>query len=185
MRSRLIQPPYMSMVDNVTVHVFGPECLGNDRFVLDRGIGSAVWTANLLIFIPLILNESLLVAQFFWHNGTAVNGSTDVGIYDEAGTTRIRSSGPTTNAGTSVLQVVDIADFYLPAGKRLWLALGCDSGTQTFFRADVTGNANSLDYWGVKQQAAGWSTGLPSSVTLNTPTVANVPNFGFTGKAVI
>lgn len=182
-RDRLIQPPYTSLVDNINVHPFGPECLGKDILAVDSGLTSLTYIANLLVFVPMILSEPLLVAQFFWHNGASVAGNTDVGIYNEAGTTKLGSSGSTANSGTSVLQAVNVTDFYLPAHKRLWLAIGCDSGTQTFFAANLI--VNLADYVGFKQQASGWSSGLPSSISLDTPTQAVLPNFGFTGRAVI
>lgn len=175
--------PYGSLVNNATINPYGSECLGIEIQGLNNGITTGAWTANLLIFIPLILQEPLLVAQFFWHNGTTVAGNTDVGIYNESGGTKLGSSGSTANAGTSVLQVVNVTDFYVPANVRLWLALGCDSSTQQFFRSIAP--IADQDYIGIKQQVSGWSSGLPASVTPATPTEAVLPTFGFTGKAVV
>jgi hypothetical protein len=176
-------PPYLNLMDNISVHPFSPECLGRDWLAISVGLGSAVWTANLLIFIPLLLAQPTLVAQFWWMNGAAVNGNTDVGVYTEDGQTKLGGTGSTLNSGTSQIQVVDVADFRLAADTRYWLALGSDSGTQAYSRNNLI--VGGLDYIGVKQQAAGWSSGLPTTVTPAAPTVAILPNFGFTGKATI
>lgn len=179
-----LSPPFMSLVDNITVHPFGPECLGQEIAAINNvTLGSAAWTANLLIFIPLMIAEPLTVSQFWWMNGATVNGNTDVGIYSEDGQTKFGSSGSTVNSGTSQIQVVNVGDFVLPANSRLWLALGSDSATQTYSRINPI--VGALDLIGVKQQAAGWSSGLPGTITIATPTVAIIPNFGFTGKGTI
>lgn len=183
MRSRTIQPPYCFLANNTTIHPYDEACVGPEIIGLDNGIATGVWTANLLAFIPLILREPLLVAQFFWHNGIAVDGNTDVGIYNESGGAKLGSSGSTLNAGTSALQIVDVTNFYIPANVRLWLALGCDSSVQQFFRSVAP--VVDQDYIGIKQQASGWSSGLPTSATLAIPTIAVLPTFGFTGKSVV
>lgn len=178
-----LSPPVSELRDNVTVHVFGPECLGKDFHGIDSGLASTAWTANLLVFVPLVLAEPLLVARMFWRNGGTVNGNTDVGIYNETGTTKLVSTGSVANSGTNVIQSVDVTDTFLPANSRLWLALGSDSATQTYLLANPV--VSALDYIGVLQQAAGWSSGLPTSLAFAVPTVAVLPLFGFTGSSVI
>ncbi len=178
-----ISPPVTSLVNNVTINTLSPECIGPEMMGLDDGLASAVWTANRLIFLPLVTVQPVLVAQFFWINGSAVSGNTDVGIYDFAGTTKLGSSGSIANSGTTTLQTVDVADFTLPAHARFWLALGCDNATQAYWRANLV--AQGLSLIGVKEQLSGWSSGLPSSIALGTPTVAVLPMFGFTGRSVI
>lgn len=142
---------------------------------------TANWTANLAIYIPLITTEQMIVSQLYWHNGTTLAGNTDVGIYTEDGVTKLGSTGSTVNSGSNVLQVVDVTDFTLAPHRRYWLALSCDNTSQ-FFRSAVA--VNFLDLIGVKQQTSAWSSGLPASATLNTPTVAYLPFFGFTGATI-
>lgn len=167
--------------NNISVNCYGPECLGGNA-VIDRDVASAVWTANLLIFIPLLLVEPLLVAQFYWVNGATAQDNTDVGIYSFDGATKFGSTGSTLNVGTNTLQTVNVTDFWIPANVRMWLALGCDSSTHTFYLANPV--VAALDIAGVTQQASGWSSGLPSSITPAIPTVAKMPEFGFTGRSV-
>lgn len=180
----LLSPPFNSLFDHVCIHPASPQCLGRELAAAQSaGAASATFTANLLVCLPLLTAEALVVSQFFWHNGSAVDGNTDVGIYTLDGATKLVSTGATLNAGTSQIQTVNVADFILSPNTRYWLVLGCDSSTQTFRRwATVT---TGLDLFGVKQQAAGWSSGLPTGLTLGIPSVAHTPVFGFTSKAVI
>lgn len=176
-------PPVLSLVNNRTIYPLCRECIGSEILGIDDALASGTWTANLLCFVPLILVEPLLVAEFFWHNGATVSGETDVGVYSFDGQTRLGRSGPVANSGTSQIQVAPVTDFLLPANRRLWLALGCDNATQTFNRANLA--ASGLDFIGVTQQGSGWSSGLPSTITPATPTVASVPMFGFHGSLAI
>lgn len=180
-RTRHIPQPLTGW-NNVSVHLFGPECLSRNSIV-DNGLASAAWTANLLIFIPLLLVEPLLVSQFFWVNGATAQDNTDVGIYSFDGQTKFGSTGSTLNSGTSTLQVADVADFRLPSNVRLWMALGSDSSTHTYFLGNPV--VAALDIVGVAQQASGWSSGLPATITPAIPTVAKMPLFGFSGRSTV
>lgn len=176
-------PSLINPFNNVTVNVTSEDCLGGDIEGIDTGFASSVWTANLLVFVPLITCGPVLVNRFFWMNGAAVDSNTDVGIYDLDGTVKLGSTGSTVNSGTNTLQIVDVADFYLPPGRHLWLALGSDSSVQTYFNTNLV--VAGLDFVCVKQQAAGWSSGLPSSITPAIPTAAKMPLFGFSGSSVV
>ncbi len=181
MKSQTIQPPFTRFTSPNTITSYSPECLGGDIAGQTSLItGTVNWSANLLCFVPLILKEPFLLSQFFWSQGGAANGSADVGIYNEAGTTKIISTGSQTCVGTNVIQVFNVTDTWLPANKRMWLAIGND-GTNRFLINGVSGlAAQGLTYIGVKQQASGWSSGLPSSITFNNPTQVLVPVWGFT-----
>lgn len=168
---------------SLTINTLSPECLGMEFLAEFQGWASAVWTTNLLVFVPLILPVPAIVNRFFWANGATVSGSTDVGVYNEDGTSKLGSTGSTLNSGTSAIQSVDVTDFYLPANRRMWLALGCDNATQTFWRSNLA--LVGMEFIGIKTQASGWSSGLPASITLATPSVAKTPLFGFTGNSVI
>lgn len=182
MRSRNISPPYMAMVNNRSVHILSQECVRDELTAIDTSLTALAWTANLLVFVPLIVDEPLTVSQFFWENGTAVDGNTDVGIYSFDGQTKLGSTGATLNAGTSQIQVVNVTDFTLPPNVRLWLALGSESGTQTYFAANLV--TVGLDFIGVTQQASGWSSGLPTTITPAAASQAKLPLFGFTGGVI-
>ncbi len=177
-----IQPPFAATSDVATITSFSAECVGDDILPLASvfAIGTN-WTANELKFIPLILREPFLLSQFFWFNGNVTNGNVDVGIYTEDGATRIISTGSTAASGASQIQSVDVTNTWLPANKRLWLAIGGD-GTNRFVLSSLP--AIALSYLGIKEQLSGWSSGLPSTITPATPTLIGLPLFGFTSGVV-
>lgn len=184
MRSRIIQPPYVGLADTPTITSYGAECVGDDVMAIttvDLSI-TLSYTANLLVFVPLILREPFRLSQFFWFNGTVVTGNVDVGVYSGDGTQKLVSTGSTAASGTSAIQVVDVTDYVLPANTRLWLAIGADGATR--FVAMGPNATLELAFIGVKQQTAGWSSGLPSTITLSAPTLSVLPFFGFT-KGVV
>lgn len=165
---------------SATMWMGSNDALGLEILDIKNTWASAVYTANLGVYVPFVLSAPATVAKVWWYNGTVVSGSTDVGVYDVAGTTKIIASGAQTNSGTSVLQIIDVTDTALGIG-RYWLALTCDNATQTFFR--MNSGVQYLDAIGVKQQASAYSSGLPSSISLSTPTVGYVPEFGFATRA--
>ena len=169
--------------DSVLVHPWAHAALGVDLQAMGQGtFGSQTWTANLAVYIPFTLARPKTIAKFFWANGGTLGGNTDVGVYS-FGLTKLSSSGPTANSGVSDLQVVDVTDLVIGPG-RYWLALTCDSGTQIFGSCDSV-NVSAQDCLGIKQEAAGYSSGLKASPTLSAPTVQSVPMFGFTPRSVI
>ncbi len=168
-----------NLFSNTTGLVVGFECVGPEYMTMASGWGSGTFTANLAVYVPLIAVERILISQLFWTNGGTVNGNTDVGIYSFDGTTKLGSTGSTLNAGTNAQQVVNVTDFSIGPNQRYWLALSSDSGTQTYFRNAII--VAGLDLLGIKQQTSAWSSGLPSSATFATPSVAYLPLFGYKG----
>lgn len=183
--STLLTAP-LARIDTQSFNSLGFEGAGANLYTLNSpSFGSAVWTANRLVMIPLVVPRQTLVSQFYWVNGATVDGAghVDIGIYSTDGQIKFGSAGSTTPSGTNALQAVDITNFYIPGNTWLWLTLGSDSATQTFFRTVPT--ALLQEFTGIKEQLSGWSSGLPATVTLAVPTVAVVPLFGFTGASVI
>lgn len=184
MRSRIVSPNFAGLSDLATIHTLSPECLSGDLPPFATLVSYTTnFAANLLVFIPLILNEPFVLSQFFWFNGTAVNGNTDVGIYTEDGLTKLISTGSTANSGTSAIQVVNVTDTTLPVNKRLWMAIGSDSATQRFLTYPLNA-VGVLNFIGVRQQASGWSSGLPATISLDVPTANTCPLFGFTSGVI-
>ena len=181
-RNRLTAPPYMSPLNQIAISVAHAECLGRDLNAVSSVTSSAAWTANLCMYIPLLTTSPILVSRFYWVNGATVNGNTDVGIYSFDGATKIISTGATANAGTNAVQTVDVTDTTLAANASYWLALGSDSGTQTYFLDTPT--TLMLEFIGARQQASGYSSGLPSTISLDVPSVAVLPMFGLLGASV-
>lgn len=92
---------------------------------------AAAWNAaNDIFYIPIRLAEPFTVRAVGLHNGTAVSGNIDVGIYSENGT-KMWSSGSTAQSGTSAVQLFTPTAFTLPAG-RYFMAVTADNTTAQF-----------------------------------------------------
>lgn len=174
-------PATRRLVPPFTVTPFSECSVFPDLLSMDTGFASiAVATANLATYVPFSLDQPATVAQFFWGNGGAVAGATDVAVYDETAANKLATTGSTANATISVLQAVDITDVILPPG-RYWLALACDNTGQSYLASNPA--VQYLDLLGVKQQGTAFT--LPATPTFATPTVGNIPIFGFTTRTVV
>jgi hypothetical protein len=149
-----VSPSRAGLFTRRTIYVGSPEMMGIEMLGYG-GVSTASVApgANGVIHLPLILATPFVLSQFFWMNGSVINGNSDIGIYSEDGQVLLASTGATLNAGT--MQVVDVADVILPANRRLWLTLGTDSATHQYNR--LTLSAPAADYIGIKGNAAGIS----------------------------
>lgn len=146
---------------------------------------SMTWTANRAVYIPFSLSRPRRVAQIFWVNAATVAGNTDVGVYDEAGTSKLVSTGSTANSGASAIQIVNVTDYILSPGARYWLAIASDSGTHTYYgEVNAVTIARTTDALGCKSQTSAWSSGLPASATFAAGH-EQLPLFGFASLATI
>lgn len=143
---------------------------------------SALWpTANLAYFYPFTLKYPYVVKKVWWGNGTAVNGTTDVGIYSVGGTL-LTSSGATTQAGTSVIQSVTLGTPYLLTPGSYYMAMSASTGTTCqYFRFAPT--VLQMQYWGGAQMASAHA--LPTTATFSTIVATYMPLFGIANAAVI
>ena len=134
---------------------------------------SAIWpTANLALFIPLYLPESITTTKLFWGNGDVVSGNVDMGIYQTSGT-RLASTGSTAQAGTSGPQSVALATT-LPTGT-YYLALAMNNITGRMTRSTGV-NVGLARAAGMMEQASAFP--LPAAATFATLTTNYVPSLG-------
>ncbi len=144
---------------------------------------SAVWpTALLAIFVPLYVQAPITAQQIWWDNGATITGSTSIecAVYNEAGTTKLITSGVVTHAGVSIPQAVTITGgYYLPRG-RYWIGLVCANGTSTFLRfTNAAAVTNLQKLVGTSEQAMG-AAALPATITFGTAAQAYIPVMGLT-----
>ncbi len=141
--------------------------------------GGAAWpSANRALYIPVYLDSDGVVTKFWTFNGATASGNLDIGLYDAAGN-RIASTGSVAQAGTSQCQVVDVTDFYVPAGW-YYLARAHSNNTGTAWR-----NAPGIGVMrlsGIVQQATAFA--LPSSITPAALTSNYWPLYGLTYRTV-
>jgi len=123
---------------------------------------SAVYpTADLAIYIPVVVAEPVVIRKLATANGTAVSGNLDVGVYDARGT-RLVSAGTTAQSGTTTEQVIDVTDATIGPGL-FYLAVTLDNTTGTFFRGGpVAPLAASI---GILSEQLGTGAALPSTAT--------------------
>lgn len=128
--------------------------------------------ANRAYFVPFSINQTMVITQLFASNGTTASNSIDLGIYDDNGV-RLVSTGSTLQAGTSTLQVINITDTTIGAG-RYYMAMAMNG---------TTGTNKSFSTTAVQNQAMGTflmatAFPLPATVTFAQNTTAFVPNMG-------
>lgn len=163
----------------------GPFGDATRRAVNTAGYASTAWgTANTLgLFFPVMCETPFTIVKFWTHNGATANGNVDVGLYSDS-FTRLLSTTPTAQSGTSVLQDLDVTDTTFPAG-RYYIALALTSATGTIVGGAAT-TKEAVQAAGAFQVNTLTSGTLPSSVTPAVfATLLLVPNFGFSQRTLV
>lgn len=142
---------------------------------------SAAWpSANLAIFVPVIVNWPTTVYAFGVFNGATASGNWDCGLYDALGN-QLGHTGSTVQSGLSTAQVVSVTNFTIGAGL-YYIAMSMDNITGTVFRT-VFGATNA-QATGIQQMAA--ALPLPATATFANPTTTTVPVcWAVTGASVL
>lgn len=151
------------------------ECVGIEVGALSGGTGpaSAVWPAsNDAIFVPMYLNQAVLIQRLYVINGATASGNIDMGIYTEDGA-RITSIGSTAQSGTNVAQFFNITDLILGPG-RYYLACAKDDTTGTVFRMNIS--ILAMQKMGFAKMATAFA--LPATATFAAVTASYIPIVG-------
>lgn len=182
----LYHPPMLARPDQITITPWSYQSLGVPLYAMNSGALStaAAWpAANLVIFVPFGVVDSMTVVSMFYGIGAAA-GNVDAGIYDESQKLLV-SIGTTVAAGATTLQTLNITDTTLARG-RYYMALVADTVTTlTIYRtAPAIGIAQSL---GLLEQA---SVTLPLSTNASPAVFAKytrafVPLVGIQGYRTI
>ena len=167
-----------SLISSATAESLGARLQATSS--ADLGL-SATYTANRAYFVPFTLQAAITVAQLWIINAATVAGNVDVGIYNEAGTRQV-SAGSTAQSGTTAMQVFDVANTALPAG-RYYFAFAASDATAT-----VMGVSDAAIWyarsWGMLYQDAAFA--LPATATFAAPTTnTRVPLVGLTTLTTI
>lgn len=156
-----------------SISVVSRQSIGEQLAIGGLGSGSLAWpAANDAIFVPFNLSFPILAKRMAVANGAAVGGNSDAGIYTLDGRL-IVSSGAILQAGTSVVQFLDIADTYLGPG-RYYMALSNSGTTGRYIRWSY--NVGYEQLAGMLKAAS--ANPLPASATLATVTATYIPLFG-------
>ena len=168
----------------VMVSALSRSSIGGELAVVGSSPADLTWpSANLAVYIPFTLAESITAYKMWVFNGAAVSGNLDIGIYNEAGT-KLIATGSTAQSGTTAIQTVDVADTALGPGT-FYLALVLDNGTgkvrQQLFSTSPTIYPTVC---GIAQESSAFP--LPASFTLATNTTfGGGPVFGFSRRTLV
>jgi hypothetical protein len=110
--------------DGIIIHTLSRQAIGDLKQAHNSAalVSFTYPAASRVLAYPFEIANPYLVYKLFWLNGTtATTDSADVGIYNEAGTSRLVSAGSTAIATANAVQEVDVADTLLVPG-RYWMA---------------------------------------------------------------
>jgi hypothetical protein len=120
-------------------------------------------TANLAIYVPVMVRQNATVKQLWYANNTTATGNFDIGLYDAAGAALLRK-GSTAKSTTGAEIVWDCTDTVISSGL-YYLALANDTNTDTFF--GITPAAPYLAAIGLYTEASAFA--LPATATFAIP----------------
>lgn len=159
----------------------GPECFGAfaGALVNDPSTTNTTLTSRLVYLTPFVLPYGVVVTKIGWVNSSTVNGTLDVGIYDNNLDLIVSSGSVTQGAGstTSTYQAGDITDTGLPPGL-YYAALIVSNGSTGVYQVWGLGGSLNLaggrDILGCLSYAHSADT-LPSSITPSAAVNSNYP----------
>lgn len=138
-------------------------------------------TADMAIYVPIRVQQNVLLRKAWIAQGGTGTNNFDIGIY-YPNKTRITHTTATAKVASAVIKVVDITDVFIYAGL-YYLAFVSTSNTDTFSNAAET--APNPASWGVFTQTGVTSAALPDPAVWTVDnTLAYVPAFGFTASSV-
>lgn len=147
------------------------------RSMTVSAVASAAWPlANLAIYVPLYINETVTLYEVGFGTGATAGGNWDIGIYDSAGT-RLQSTG--TQARTaSAWNVNNWTDLTLQPGW--YYAAMAANGTNNY--SGIVPAAGICESIGICEQQTAFV--LPATATLTRTTRAFIPSITFALRSV-
>lgn len=158
--------------NRIAIGTTSPESVGIDSIhvgTASQAAGQAWPAVNRAIYIPFVVYSEIIATKMNVVVGTA-SGSIDIAIYT-ADQSRLVSSGPTSVAGSSAIQTLDITDTTLGPGV-YYMAMLCTNTNATF--TACTPGAPVTGAFGVLSQAVGAAT-LPNPATFAAAVNTYVP----------
>lgn len=138
---------------------------------------SAAWPlANVAIYVPFWVNETLTVYEAGVGTGATAGGNFDIGIYNAAGT-RLVSSGSTARTA-SAWNVAGLTDTELQPGQ-YYAAMSAD-GTNNY--SGFAAAAGLCEALGLCEQTTAFA--LPATATMSRTTRALIPSITFSVRSV-
>lgn len=168
-------------VESRTYRHFSISTLGHEStslaFASATNVVSTAWPlANLAIYMPIYINETVILYEVGFGTGLTSGGNWDVGIYDTAGT-RLQSTGTTVRTA-SAWNVSNWTDLTLQPGW-YYAAMSAD-GTNNY--SGVAPAAGLCEAMGICEQTTAFV--LPATATLARTTRAFIPQVSFACRSV-
>jgi len=120
----------------------------------------------------------------WWANGATVSGNVEAGVYLDGGHkpgAKLITTGSVAQATINVVQFGEITDTVLTPNL-YWLYISCSTTSATFFRSQVSGNAN--DELLRLQQASIGPGSAPATATPVESGSLNLYLFGFSTTTI-
>ena len=175
--------------------VLSPCSIGNELTALmaagtssDLTSPGAPGVANVAIYVPVNVSETITIVKCWWVNGGTVSGNIDLGLYPETGGAKLVTLGSTAMSGANAVQEGNIADTVVPPGRYL-MAMAWSSATATFDGPSINSLTASrfMQTIGVAMQTSG-AFALPASATpiaFNSASCSMIPLFGFSQRTLV
>lgn len=165
-----------------TIHPMSTASIGLSirAFNISLGTSTAYPLANVALFVPFSIDDTVTFQSVFWQTGSVTGGNCDVGVYDEAGT-RLFSSGTTARGTASSIITTGITPYTLSRG-RYYLAFSHDGTNNMLAGAPAAGLCAAT---GVLERTSSFVLPADASSWVAT-TRAYIPNFGiYTGTIAL
>jgi hypothetical protein len=139
----------------------------NSKALSGATSATRTWVANLVVYMPFVLQWDYPVKRLFWANGSNASSSVDMGVFSREGV-KLFSTGITAQVGASEIQYVTV-DRLLSHGAYYlaWTCNGTTSRAHTFggtaaaarlsgFYEETTGVFGLPATWTPVAYARGW-----------------------------
>lgn len=177
-----VAAPPRTFHPTLMVTPWSPDCLGMEIVCLIGAAVSsaAVAAANQAYYFPWYVQAPVTVTSVFWLNGATAQNIVTVGVYDSDSATLLPTTrlvtGSATASGANTTNTVDVTDTVITPGLR-YIALGAQSGSQTFFRAAPAPVA-ILRGIGILTETGLTNGAVPATATAVGTTTTFIPLFG-------
>jgi len=165
---------------------YTPPVVGGDQTLTTIGsmdmLGAAfAWTtpaaaayplANLALYIPFSVSQTLTAYEGWVITGTVAGGNFDIGVYSAAGS-RLTSSGATARTASAVVNTTTMTDLVLLPNTRYYMAFAADATSNYMSTTNVAGLNEAM---GILESTTSYV--LPTTPTMSRTTRAYVPQFG-------
>ena len=154
--------------------------IGMELRATGSGAVSTAWgTGNKCLYVPFWLSKPFQVVKLLAHNGSAVNGNLDIGVFDADGNAVIGIAAAA-QTGTNVWQEFDVTDQWLQPEMYFWGIQNTGTTGTIMMWASLVHSATA----GVLEELKA-DANLPTTATFAKLTAAGAPLVGMSNRTLI